>query len=116
MNQQLRVHELKMKPIQIIISNLLFFTSFTLRLLLQLMEKLENLLIPHSLTLLEKDDLICVADRERSRILCYSAGLTDSEPGRLIFNVAHPRLGPIYAIDHIGMFTEALIQELSSNK
>jgi len=62
----------------------------------------ENLLIPHSLTLLEKDDLICVADREHSRILCYSAGLTDSEPGKLVFNVAHPRLGPVYAIDHIG--------------
>lgn len=65
----------------------------------------ENLLIPHSLTLLEKDDLICVADREHSRILCYSAGLTDSEPGKLVFNVAHPRLGPVYAIDHIGKCT-----------
>jgi len=30
---------------------------------------------PHSLTLFEQQSLICVADREKGRILCYDAGL-----------------------------------------
>jgi len=58
--------------------------------------------VPHSLTLLEKDDLICVADREYRRIACYTAGLTaDSQPGRLVFDLRHPDLGRVFAIDHI---------------
>ncbi|RWS21854.1 peptidyl-alpha-hydroxyglycine alpha-amidating lyase 2-like protein, partial [Leptotrombidium deliense] len=57
----------------------------------------DNLWVPHSLTLLENDDLICVADREHSRVLCYTAGLTEVEPGELVFTI--PVSGPIYAID-----------------
>ncbi|GFR98371.1 peptidyl-glycine alpha-amidating monooxygenase [Elysia marginata] len=34
-----------------------------------------SLNIPHSLTLIEKFDLVCVADRENQRSLCYNAGL-----------------------------------------
>ncbi|RUS81531.1 hypothetical protein EGW08_010701 [Elysia chlorotica] len=34
-----------------------------------------NLNIPHSLTLIESLDLVCVADRENQRALCYNAGL-----------------------------------------
>lgn len=58
--------------------------------------------MPHSLSLLEKEDLICVADREQRRILCYTAGLQNSRPGRLVFNVGHERLGRVFAIDHLG--------------
>ncbi|CAL1535400.1 unnamed protein product [Lymnaea stagnalis] len=32
---------------------------------------------PHSLTYIEKEDLICVADREHSRALCYNGGYTN---------------------------------------
>ncbi|KAI1296749.1 Peptidyl-alpha-hydroxyglycine alpha-amidating lyase 2 [Halotydeus destructor] len=62
----------------------------------------EQMSVPHSLALLEKDDLICVADRENKRILCYTAGLGDTEPGKLVFNVVHPDIGRVFAIDHIG--------------
>lgn len=59
-------------------------------------------MVPHSLTLLENEDLICVADRENQRILCYSAGLNGSPPGRHMFNLNHPQIGRVFAIDHIG--------------
>ena len=80
--------------------------------------------VPHSLTLLEMEDLICVADRgidsnrvaflshnylilkplENRRILCYTAGLSgERRAGRLVFNIKHKNLGKVYAIDHIGM-------------
>ncbi|KAH9500047.1 transmembrane protein [Bulinus truncatus] len=36
-----------------------------------------TLSIPHSIILIEDLDLVCVADRENSRALCYNAGLTN---------------------------------------
>ncbi|XP_054159398.1 peptidyl-alpha-hydroxyglycine alpha-amidating lyase 2-like [Oppia nitens] len=63
----------------------------------------DQMLVPHSLTLLETDDLICVADRENRRILCYTAGLNgEKSAGKLVFNVQHKQLGRVFAIDHIG--------------
>ena len=63
----------------------------------------DNLFIPHSLVLLEEENLICVADRENRRILCYTAGLDDrSRSGILTFNVNHPRLNRVFAVDHVG--------------
>jgi peptidylamidoglycolate lyase len=62
----------------------------------------EGMVVPHSLTLLEREDLICVADREKRRILCFSAGLTGNRPGKLMFNIQHPALGRVFAIDHFG--------------
>ncbi|CAG2100721.1 unnamed protein product [Medioppia subpectinata] len=63
----------------------------------------ESMAVPHSLTLLENEDLICVADRENRRILCYTAGLSgERRPGKLVFNVQHKLMGKVYAVDHIG--------------
>jgi len=63
----------------------------------------DQMVVSHSLTLLETEDLICVADRENRRILCYTAGLSgERRPGKLVFNVQHKHLGRVFAIDHIG--------------
>lgn len=57
--------------------------------------------VPHSLALAEDLDLICVADRENMRILCYNAGLEDpsklGEPEREYIDEI---LGRIYAIEY----------------
>lgn len=57
--------------------------------------------IPHSLALAEDLDLLCVADRENMRILCYNAGLEDpsrlGEPEREYIDEI---LGRIYAIEY----------------
>lgn len=63
---------------------------------------LDGFMIAHSLTLLENEDLICVADRENQRVLCYTAGLNGSPPGKVVFNLNHPQIGRVFAIDHIG--------------
>uniref|UniRef100_A0A0B7AXT5 peptidylamidoglycolate lyase n=1 Tax=Arion vulgaris TaxID=1028688 RepID=A0A0B7AXT5_9EUPU len=56
--------------------------------------------IPHSITLVEELDLVCVADRENSRALCYNAGLgTNKKVGT--FNrtlVPQDDIGKVYAI------------------
>lgn len=70
----------------------------------------DNLRTPHSLALLENEDLICVADRENDRIMCYSAGLTSSissdvirrPPGLLLFELEQSELRKVYAIAHLG--------------
>ena len=56
------------------------------------------MIIPHSLTLLEDEDLICVADREGKRILCYTAGLTQKKAGKLVFSIKHPSIKRVFAI------------------
>lgn len=38
-----------------------------------------NLNVPHSLALVESLDLLCVADRNNERVMCYNAGLTDQK-------------------------------------
>lgn len=58
----------------------------------------DGIIIPHSLTLLEDEDLICVADREGRRLLCYTAGLTPQKAGKLLFSVKHPSLKRVFAI------------------
>ncbi|GAB6022713.1 hypothetical protein CHUAL_006809 [Chamberlinius hualienensis] len=70
--------------------------------------------IPHSLALLEDQDLICVADRENQRVQCFSAGLNrDShgegglyplvgEAGKFIYEVSTRSLGRVYAIAYGG--------------
>ncbi|KAH9393175.1 hypothetical protein TYRP_022036 [Tyrophagus putrescentiae] len=65
----------------------------------------DKMLIPHSMSLLEIEDLLCVADRENGRILCYNAGLANyRDVGKLLFEVT-PSQNPaqkLYAIGHIG--------------
>ncbi|KAK2144884.1 hypothetical protein LSH36_722g01047 [Paralvinella palmiformis] len=39
----------------------------------------DDMWVPHSLALVEELDLICAADRENKRILCYNAGLNNDE-------------------------------------
>ncbi|KAG9508425.1 Peptidyl-alpha-hydroxyglycine alpha-amidating lyase 2 [Fragariocoptes setiger] len=68
----------------------------------------ERMLTPHSLSLLEKDDLVCVADRDRSRILCYNAAMSGTDMSseisskrQLMFAIDYP-LGRVFAIEHVG--------------
>lgn len=56
------------------------------------------MVIPHSLTLLEDEDLLCAADREGRRILCYTAGLAQQKAGKLLFSIKHPSVRRVYAI------------------
>ncbi|TKR92978.1 hypothetical protein L596_007520 [Steinernema carpocapsae] len=57
-------------------------------------------LVPHSLSLIEDMNLICVADRENERIQCFSAGLTEgirSIPTGIFITGAED-IGRVYAI------------------
>ena len=65
-------------------------------------------MIPHSLALLDHEDLICVADRERMRVLCYSAGLGSIKAGHLYFDIEHTSLKRVFAIANIGDMLVAL--------
>lgn len=61
----------------------------------------EGMVVPHSVALLEKNDTLCVADRENARILCYSAGLSfdgGRSQGDLKFVHGNGELGKVYAI------------------
>lgn len=60
-----------------------------------------DLSVAHSVSLLESEDLICVADREGRRVACYSAGLNGSQAGKLIVDLRNQLLGRVYAIDHL---------------
>jgi peptidylamidoglycolate lyase len=60
-----------------------------------------DLSVAHSLSLLERDDLICVADREGRRVACYTAGLNGSQAGKLIIDLRN-QIGRVYAIEHLG--------------
>ncbi|XP_014676048.1 PREDICTED: peptidyl-alpha-hydroxyglycine alpha-amidating lyase 2-like, partial [Priapulus caudatus] len=56
---------------------------------------------PHSLALIEEEDLICVADREHHSIRCFSAGLYNpKDVGVEKQTINDPRLGRVYAIDY----------------
>ncbi|XP_064474449.1 peptidyl-alpha-hydroxyglycine alpha-amidating lyase 2-like [Ornithodoros turicata] len=61
----------------------------------------DGMLVPHSITLLEGNDTLCVADRENSRILCYATGLSTNGEyglGDIKFANADESLGKVYAI------------------
>lgn len=55
--------------------------------------------VPHSVTLLEHLDIVCVADRENMRIVCPKAGLKSYidilEPATVIED---PTLGRVFAV------------------
>lgn len=61
-----------------------------------------DLTVAHSVSLIEKDDLICVADREGRRVACYTAGLNGAQAGKLVIDVRSRSLTRVYAIDHLG--------------
>lgn len=61
----------------------------------------DELNVPHSLTLIEDLDQICVADREHGRIQCFTAGLKDpNETGRFVRSITDPRFGRVFAISY----------------
>ncbi|UJR26625.1 hypothetical protein I4U23_007943 [Adineta vaga] len=57
----------------------------------------KQLLIPHSLVLIESLQLICVADRENRRIVCFN---TKTNEGKVKFIIEHPSIKTIYAITY----------------
>lgn len=59
--------------------------------------------VVHSLTLIEERNLLCAADRENGRILCFRAGLDGdwSTIGELVLTVKYP-LGRVFAIEGLG--------------
>lgn len=59
--------------------------------------------IPHSLLLIESLDLLCVADRENGRIVCFDSGLDDeqtedNDEGQVKAIIEHPLMKSVYAI------------------
>lgn len=62
----------------------------------------QGLEVVHSLALIEERNLICLADRENSRILCHKAGLDGdlNSIGDLVLRVEYP-LGKVYAISEL---------------
>lgn len=71
----------------------------------------DSLTIPHSIHLDETRDMVCVADRENQRIVCYGAGLknpkttghvkrvfTNEKFGRIFAIAIAPKLGVIYCV------------------
>lgn len=73
-----------------------------------------NMRVVHSLTILDDSNLLCVADRENMRILCFNAGLDRdiSKLGELALTFDFP-LGQVYALtaldfSHILVSSKAL--------
>ena len=70
----------------------------------------QQMKVPHSLSLIEELDLICVADRENSRILCFNAGIQDQNKLGEFKKELSPPPPPfgytdhLYAIQNIGNF------------
>lgn len=57
--------------------------------------------IPHSIALVEDEDLLCIADRENMRVLCYSAGLEDNEElGQLQRHITEDTMGRVFAVEY----------------
>jgi len=54
----------------------------------------EELRIPHSIILIESLDLICVADRENGRIVCFN------DEGDVKSIIDHPTMKTVYAISY----------------
>ncbi|XP_059151153.1 probable peptidyl-alpha-hydroxyglycine alpha-amidating lyase pgal-1 isoform X2 [Physella acuta] len=59
-----------------------------------------TLTIPHSITLIEELDIVCVADRENGRALCYNAGLKNANTTGNFNRTLIPQMdiGKVYAI------------------
>jgi len=56
-----------------------------------------SLEVPHSVALLERLDVVCIADRENERVVCPSAGLRAS-PEREPLIIQGTGLGRVFAI------------------
>lgn len=52
--------------------------------------------IPHALTLAEDRKLVCVADRENGRVLCF-----DWNNGTFVFHISSPQIGSlVYSVTY----------------
>lgn len=59
--------------------------------------------IPHSLALIEEEDVLCIADREHRRILCINAGLRKEEQFGEIVSVTNGAfVGRVFGISYAG--------------
>ncbi|XP_029822164.2 peptidyl-alpha-hydroxyglycine alpha-amidating lyase 2 [Ixodes scapularis] len=66
----------------------------------------DGLWIPHSLTYVQRDNTVCVADRENQRVLCFWAGL-GPDFGFLRSSVTG-QLGRVYAVASVGSYLYGL--------
>lgn len=65
-------------------------------------ENEDQLVVPHSLTLIEHLNLLCVADRENQRIVCFNAGLdlnNEQDEGQVQVIIKHPAMSSVYAVE-----------------
>lgn len=66
-------------------------------------EELLPLKVPHSITLLQDLDLLCIADRENMRVVCPEAGFKDFPIGtNPAVTVQEPGMGRIFAVTSYG--------------
>ena len=75
--------------------------------------------VPHSLALIEEQDLLCVADRENSRVVCLHAGLKSNDAdvkfGHPAANSQQGSLGRVYAVASDGTSRPHRFIELDSS-
>lgn len=69
----------------------------------------QDMRVAHSLSLIEELDLVCVADRERGRALCYDAGIQNQSKLGEFRKELRPFQAPgahssLYAIQNLGRF------------
>lgn len=68
-----------------------------------------SLNVPHGLTLLEPYDLLCIADRENSQVVCPRAGLRSSRAETTPpATIQEPDLGRVFAVRSHGDFVYAV--------
>jgi len=56
------------------------------------------LVIPHSLTIIESLNIICVADRQNGRIVCFDT--VYSNEGKVKYIIEHSSMNTVYAITY----------------
>lgn len=76
--------------------------------------------VPHSLTLVEDMNMLCVADRENERIQCFTAGLENRQHPRNVaptgtFVTKAEGLGRVYAVRYEGHNLFGIVQNEDEN-
>ncbi len=77
-----------------------------------------SLQVPHSVTLMEQYDLLCIADRENMRVICVKAELHGYNSGLQInsLNIQQPDLGRVFAIVAHGKYNVTVKNMLQKGK
>lgn len=68
----------------------------------------DRMIVPHGLSLMEERSMLCVADRENARILCYPLDLARNDTAAVATVTFNIFLGAVYAIDHKDNFLFAV--------